>query len=685
MRKYLYIILSLSCCIFFSSCSDILEDKGLDICQTEDGYANLEFSMNIPSLNVWSRGTESIESDPYNEEGEWSNWEKFVDGALLYNVTLFVIKEGGTLVGYRDFYYNSENDKGDINTDNGFCDETKKIVDQTATTGTAVKATFSYVDPMHGDIEKLTPGNYTLIAVANYKPITTSSPFYNEDTYDGLGKETDDDTVGNTTTKNSNGDGDFLSIVSTIKSSFNNTKSGLTGFTKDGTNGSEFFNYTLNSGTDRVCKPLPQPLVMIRTATLGSGENTVEGQLSRTFARIRLEVQNNATKTFLDISNLSFAESYASQKAYLFNDVAAGSGINMFDHFALYDGNDDTSLNTKGTLGVTSDDAIVSASSSQQRLLPNALISILDCYILEGKIAEQATFAYSFDATYQTKMADGDVSGNYTIHGFSKDDSAEAGLLDFYLYIRSGTNNETTLLKVDTDNNQIIVADSGIGDEGETSDDNGMTLAPEFIWKIVIPDENTIGQIDNQSQVLYAAGYLKSASTGLYLQPNDGTGTLRLGTKPAVLYFNISFPGQDEKGTILCSYNGSYYYIYIGTDTNNNPTASWVSVTDTSNGLEDYVIPTTTTTAETATAITDVAVTSVLSRKPGGGGFNDTSYDFQILTFETIVAEEVDPITGTITNHIQISNNDGTTTTKREIVRNDFFRGIIPINVTETE
>lgn len=105
--------------------------------------------------------------------------------------------------------------------------------------------------------------------------------------------------------------------------------------------------------------------------------------------------------------------------------------------------------------------------------------------------------------------------------------------------------------------------------------------------------------------------------------------------------------------------------------------------------MEDYVIPTTTTTAETATAITDVAVTSVLSRKPGdggsGGGFNDTSYDFQILTFETIVAEEVDPITGTITNHIQISNNDGTTTTKREIVRNDFFRGIIPINVTETE
>lgn len=87
-------------------------------------------------------------------------------------------------------------------------------------------------------------------------------------------------------------------------------------------------------------------------------------------------------------------------------------------------------------------------------------------------------------------------------------------------------------------------------------------------------------------------------------------------------------------------------------------------------------------------------MTSVLSRKQGDGGsgggqgggdFNDTSYDFQILTFETIVAEEVDPITGTITNHIQISNNDGTTTTKREIVRNDFFRGIIPINVTETE
>ncbi|MBQ3147871.1 MAG: hypothetical protein IJB87_00745 [Alistipes sp.] len=623
-----------------TACEKSADDSG--IVNTQEGYADLTISLNTPSLQV---STRTLASDPKNQGGSWTTWEKFVDGALLYHVTIFVVKEDGTLVAYRDFHSGSDDIKPEDAAEGGNGFYETSAVNTSASTGTAVKATFTSAAQMHGDIERLTPGDYKVIAVANYAPIDLDG-----NSYAGLGAVAEDGNAPNGISSGS--DNNFTNIVNSIIGSFNKN-SGLSDFTQTGANGSAFFTYKLNSGTDRVCKQLPQPLVMIRNVTLSSGKNQLTGLLSRTFARIRLDVLNNSSNTFLDISDLSFQAAYASQNAYLFNDVAAGTA-NLYSHFDLYDNNDNVSLNTKGDLVVTSADAIVSASPSQ-RLVPGAKSPILDCYILEGKIAEDAAFAYSFTATYQATMADGDATHNYTIHSFYNNSSgAQYGLLDFYLFIRSDMSNGSNLYKIDTESNKMVISGTSVGDESSS-----FSLEPEFIWEIVLPGgEDSVDEINNDSQALTAEGYLKSVSTNLYLQPYTG-GTdysLKMGTNPGDLIFRINFNGEDELGTIFCKYGDEYYYIATGT-------AEWTKL-----GTDITALDTTSSSGNS-------------SNRPGGGN-NRGSYGFQQITFETIVATPVDPTTETVTQHIKISvENAGSTQEeiKREIVRNDFFYGTIPI------
>ena len=458
MKTYLFIIINIFflSIIGFSSCQEevLLDEKTeLEQDQVNGEYADLEISMNAPALQVESR---TLASDPKNQGGSWTNWEKFVDGALLYRVTIFVINKD-KLVAYRNFFTGSDDigKNGETNNeqewifgDNGFYEYTDDnlwsgTVNTTATTGIAVKATFSSDNPMHGPIEKLQPGIYKIIAVANYAPIdaTNDTSLFTADetptAYAGLGSVAEDD-------GNNNGiEGSFTEIVNEIiGTSFN----GVDDFNQ--TKYSKFFNYKLNSGTDRVCKQLPQPLVMIREVELKSGQNRVSGLLSRTFARVRLEVKNNDKSTQIGVSGLSFQNKYASQHAYLFNDVAAGTS-NLYNHFSLYgtevkNANGETTNVTGGTagnIGVTSIDAITPAWTNMKRLPAGNQYTMLDCYILEGKIS--AKFAFSFTASYWAVNGNIDpATANYHIESFygyktyQENDNYYYGLLDFMVYIR---------------------------------------------------------------------------------------------------------------------------------------------------------------------------------------------------------------------------------------------------------
>ncbi len=632
MKKafYKYILGGIMCLAVLQGCQGILEEPAD---RTKGGApASLTLDIDLP---VDITLTKSIATDPTNSSNSWSEWEKYVDGSLVYNFTLFVVNSDNRLVGYRQIHSGS----ADVNSINGFYDGSTVMTD--ATSATAIKVTFPQSDPLHGNIELLRSGEYTLIAVANYAPVTA-----NGNTYAGLGK-TEEDGQGNY-----NGSADLTSVISTILQGFSNTE-GIVGFTA--ANYPSLFNYKLDAGDDRICKLNPQPLVMIRKVALAEGNNTIDGELSRTFARVRLEVNNKSETTILDISDLSFNGSFASKNAYLFNDVEAGTA-NFFSHFSLYEGNAADADNTKGILGVTSADAIVSASAGNHKVLASDTEPIFDAYILEGKIETSARYSFTFTATYSSQMEDGDATHNATIASFFSDNkyndsssgsgsgwpnwgySAYYGIIDpsFYIFIRSQTNNTSTCLKADVQTMTAVVADAGAGNEQSGT----FKMAPEFVWEIEIPGGSSSVTEVNQggwgtNYVQYASGYLKSLSTSLYVQPYDGGASKVpvLGTTPGDLIFKMDFGSEDEHGTVFCQYNGQYYYL-------NGTTCEWVGPV---NNMNTY----------------------------------------KMLTFETMIAEPVSPKVETVESFIQTTNSSGATVTKHEIVRNDFFHGIIPVNVGE--
>ena len=612
------------------SCQGLVEEPAYKA--ESDVQASLTIDMRLP---VEMTGTKSIANDPRNANNTWSEWEQFADGSLLYNLTLFVIDSENKLVGYRQIHSGS----ADVGSINGFYDGNN--INTAATSGTGVKITFPQSDPLHGNIELLRAGTYTLIAVANHAAVTSG-----DKTYAGLGKVAEDGS------NNYNGEGDFTSIVNSIIAGFSNT-SGVANF--NASNYSSFFKYRLNAGDDRVCKVNPQPLVMIRKVTLGEGNNVVKGELSRTFARIRLEVLNKSDNNILDISSLSFNGSFASKNAYLFNDAEAGTA-NYFGNFSLYEGNSSSADNTKGLLNVSSSDAVISAAAGiNKRVLAGATEPIFDAYILEGKIQASADYAFSFTGTYAAQMEDGDATHNVMIGSFFSNSkyngstggmggsmgTTSYGIIDpaFYIFIRSRTSNVSTCLKADTQTMTATVENTQAGNEQSSS---SFKMSPEFIWEMVIPGGSQSVDIESSGNpwmsnnyIQSAPGYLKSISSNLYVQPYDGSTSKVpvLGSNPGNLIFKMDFGSEDEHGTVFCQYNGSYYYL-------NGTTCQWT-----------------------------------------GPVANMNTYKMQ--TFETIIAEPVTPKSKEITSYIQHKNSTGNTVRKDEIVRNDFFHGIIPVSIQE--
>ncbi len=604
-------------------CSSLIDEPSVK--EVSDSNASLTIDMVLP---VDVQVTKSLANDPRNAQGSWTDWDKFVDGTLLYNVTLFVVDSDNNLVGYRQIAANS----ADVNSTNGFYNG--NTVNPSAASGTAVKITFPQSDPLHGNVELLKAGNYTLIAVANYAPVTSGTK-----SYAGLGNQAEDGSG------QYNGSADFSQLVNGIISSFT-ASSGLPGFTA--ANYGSFFSYKLNAGDDRVCALNPQPLVMIRKVTLNDGNNTVQGELSRTFARIRLDVNNRSDNSILDISSLEFNGSYASKNAYLFNDIQAGNA-NFFGNFTLFDGNAAAQDNTKGNLVVTSADAIVPASTTEKRILAGGTDPIFDAYILEGKVGASADFTFTFNAKYSAKMEDGDATHNAIIAYFFSDNKYNGsssggnmfrplttyyGIIDpaFYIFIRSNASNVSTCLKADVQSMTAVVENSNAGNEQNSS----FKMAPEFIWEMEIPGgSSSVTKIGNgfNSFVEYAQGHLKSLSTNLYLQPYDGRESKVpvLGNNPGDVIFKMDFGSEDEHGTVFCLYNGKYYYL-------NGGSCQWTGPVD---NMDNYTM----------------------------------------LTFETIVAEPVTPKEKEVISHFETKDSEGATVRKYEVTRNDFFHGIIPVNI----
>lgn len=260
--------------------------------------ASLCLDLSVPGLRIESKGNAD---DPFADDiSSWTDWEKVVDGRMMYRLTVFLIekdKDTDYLVAYRDIYFGSTDLKasGKVEGPNGWYKGTS--VDVNLSSSTQAQISFLYDHPLHtatdrSSFERLQRGTYKLLAVANYSAY---------DTYPGLGG------------------GDFNTYVNGIISEFkDNQENGTEKAFASYANYSNLVNYVLTSSSSFICPAMPQPLTLVKEIELSPGMNTVSGELLRTFSRIRLSVEN-MSNVDLTVRSLSFSDNTTKDQTYLFS------------------------------------------------------------------------------------------------------------------------------------------------------------------------------------------------------------------------------------------------------------------------------------------------------------------------------------------------------------------------------
>ena len=143
--------------------------------------------------------------------------------------------------------------------------------------------------------------------------------------------------------------------------------------------------------TDNISsKNVVQPLSLMKQVELQAGQNNVEGELVRTFARFRIEVKNNSGSMPLKIENLTFSNNFAQQQTYVFDD-----------------GSDRKYGGTAGAPVAASEHALVpfakDANSSFKTINAQTSAVLFDGYVLESKAADGENYTYTLDINYDDK------------------------------------------------------------------------------------------------------------------------------------------------------------------------------------------------------------------------------------------------------------------------------------------
>ena len=142
-------------------------------------------------------------------------------------------------------------------------------------------------------------------------------------------------------------------------------------------------------GTDNISpKTEVQPLSLMKEIELHAGNNQIEGELMRTFARFRIEVKNNSGSFPLKINSLTFSDNFTQKQAYVFDD-----------------GTDRKYFGTKGAPVSTSSNAKVAFPNAGKTIEAQQSAVLFDAYLLESKAAEDEKYTYTLDLEYEAESS----------------------------------------------------------------------------------------------------------------------------------------------------------------------------------------------------------------------------------------------------------------------------------------
>ncbi len=380
MRNFRTLATIWAAILLVAGCGEKLQDRAI-----ESAPADLTFSVSIPAISVGTRaGYADGAVSPADTVG-WKRWELLVDGQSMYRLTLFLINiNENTLVAYRDFHAGGDY-CADAGRENGFCTPDGTLLPSGTPYTVAATAHFSYLYPLHGDpatsVEKLRSGDYRLLAVANYSSVGPVTSETGPKSYAGL---------------KDNGTS-FTSIVDGVISAFNaNLTEGLTDFTADNPSYAPLFNYdirtikvdgTYSGAADEqyVCEQRPQPLSLVKDFIVLSGTCHVDGEMVRTYSRIRLTLNNESSSEDLTLNSFAFLSPISQKQTYLF-DFGDGS---RFDDFG--DGAGVPALDAPDAIHAYPGDGLV-VPVEDSRLL-------YDAYILESRCGDEP-YKYKVDLEY---------------------------------------------------------------------------------------------------------------------------------------------------------------------------------------------------------------------------------------------------------------------------------------------
>ena len=534
MKLKLYSILSLLLC--FAACTP------QDLTPESAQPASLSLNLSIPGLRIETKGNAD---DPFADDiSSWTDWEKVLDGRMLYRLTVFLIeKDSENLVAYRDIYYSTYSGS-DVTSPtaeegpNGWYNGS--TVDVSMASSTQAQLSFLYDHPLHkatdgSSFEQLQRGTYRLLAVANYSGVK-GTKFNGQPasvaSYTGLGNGSFDASV----------DGVIAEFKSCQESKSPKKFSDYTNF-------SAFIDYTLtSSSTTFICRPMPQPLTLAKEIELNPGMNSVSGELLRSFSRIRLTVENMANVD-LTLHSLAFSNNTTKDKTYLFDLPDYPDRI--------------YSVGTKGKPSVSSSDAIVSFGDNtvlSKLSSGNNIKTVFDAYILESRDLVN-DYTYTLNLEYV-----GEASAEYFSSVNTTPISNKSGLRADSYYVIMNQANAKWILTAGTD--YVGLLDTEIADLT-------LPIRNEYIWQLKSQGSADSYYVKTVGATTYYIGEPQANANGLPLTPTasryfvmENSAQSHIGMKvnsssSGHSYINVNYPGSKVGGwTTLNGDLGSQFDFY---------------------------------------------------------------------------------------------------------------------------
>ena len=190
----------------------------------------------------------------------------------------------------------------------------------------------------------------------------------------------------------------LMAVANNVNHTVGNTtlNSGITQWAAS--NYTDLMNSKISVGNDFVSpKDVVQPLSLMKEFEIHAGSNFVEGELTRTIARVRIEVKNDSGSLPLKINNVTFSNNFAQQSAYIFDD-----------------GSDRKYFTPTGAIVATSNNNALQPferdnGASYKTIVSQSSAVVYDGYQLESKAAANGEFTYTLDMTYDGTVASYDI------------------------------------------------------------------------------------------------------------------------------------------------------------------------------------------------------------------------------------------------------------------------------------